>query len=98
LTLEVHPDAELEIFAALDWYAERDAALASSLRAEILTAFEDIEAAPGRFPPYLLGTRRCLLRRFPYCVVYDAASQRAIQVLALAHHSREASYWHERVV
>jgi hypothetical protein len=45
--------------------------------------------SPVAWSPYLHGTRRYLLRRFPFCVVYRKRDH-DIQVVAVAHHMKEA--------
>jgi toxin ParE1/3/4 len=44
---------------------------------------------------HLHGTRKFLLRRFPYAVVYRI-TESAIQVIAVAHGRRRPSYWKSR--
>jgi hypothetical protein len=44
----------------------------------------------------LADTRRVLLRRFPFSVVYAADSDVAL-VIAVAHHSRRPGYWCKRL-
>jgi hypothetical protein len=41
-------------------------------------------------------TRRCLLRRFPYGLIY-ALDQDDILILAVAHTRREPGYWRDRL-
>ncbi len=93
-----HPEAEAELFQALDYYDELDIIqgtnLATDLRRRIDEALDRIEESPHTFPPYLFGTRRCLLRRFPYSVVFDVEPDSL--VLALAHSKRRPGYWKGR--
>ena len=44
---------------------------------------------------HLHGTRKFLLRRFPYGVVYRITKS-AIQVIAVAHGRRRPGYWKSR--
>lgn len=37
-------------------------------------------------------SRRCLLRRFPYSIIYQLAGDE-LRVLAVAHHRRRPGYW-----
>ena len=72
LTLPFHPEAESELFEALDFYDDLDVfqgtRLAADLQGSIDAALDLIGESPQQFPPYLFGTRRCLLRRFPYAL------------------------------
>ena len=45
---------------------------------------------------YLHGTRRYLMRRFPYLVVYRATPDK-LQVIAVAHGKRKPGYWRNRL-
>jgi plasmid stabilization system protein ParE len=90
-----HPEAEQEMFAALDYYGEIDSLLAQDLQARLADALARIEEHPHQFPPYLLGTRRCLLRRFPYTIVFDVTPA-SVLVLAIAHQHQRPGYWSHR--
>lgn len=71
--VEFHPEALSEAEAAADWYRERSPRAADAFLAELDRAIETIAAAPERYPMFLGGTRRFLLRRFPFSVVYRMA-------------------------
>jgi len=60
--------------------------------AELDSALDQIEEAPRQWPPYLGDTRRYLLRRFPFFVVYRE-TKGGIEVLAVAHAHRRPGYW-----
>ena len=88
----VHPEAIAEARAAREWYDARNAGAAETFMAELDLAIERIETAPHSLPPYLGETRRYLLRRFPFFVVFREAEER-VQVLAVAHGRRRPGYW-----
>ncbi|MCC7385831.1 MAG: type II toxin-antitoxin system RelE/ParE family toxin [Deltaproteobacteria bacterium] len=67
---EFHPVAATEVVEAGRTYAKIDRKLGSRFEAQIQRAIERIEAAPERWPAHLHGTRRVLLQRFPYAVIY----------------------------
>uniref|UniRef100_E6Q016 Plasmid stabilization system protein n=1 Tax=mine drainage metagenome TaxID=410659 RepID=E6Q016_9ZZZZ len=60
------------------------------------SAFEAISHEVSASVPYLAGTRRKLLDRYPYFVVFREESE-AIQVIAVAHGRRLPGYWKNRV-
>ena len=91
-----HPEAVLLAQAAFVWYSRRSETAASRFFSELDVALAKIAAEPERWPSYLIGTRRYLLRRFPYIVVYRETSSRMIQVLANAHGRRRPGYWKSR--
>ncbi len=88
----VHPEAIAEARAAREWYQARNPEAADAFMAELDLAIERIEEAPRQWPPYLGKTRRYLLRRFPFFVVFREANDR-VQVLAVAHARRRPGYW-----
>jgi len=95
LPIGLHPDAVAESTAAVRWYRERSDAAAVAFLAEIDRAVALIAEAPDRWPKHAHGTRRFLLRRFPFAVVYRAGTKE-IEVVALAHGRRRPGYWKGR--
>jgi hypothetical protein len=66
-----HPAAFGEAQGAAAWYRERSPQAEAAFLAEIERAVKAISAGPERWPPYLQGSRRYLLHRFPFSVVYS---------------------------
>jgi plasmid stabilization system protein ParE len=93
--VEIHPEALAEAEAAASWYAERDRSASQSFVRELARAKQRIAEAPERWPLHLEGTRRLLLRRFPYGVVYRVSGQ-GVLIVAVAHHRRRPGYWRAR--
>jgi plasmid stabilization system protein ParE len=94
--IELHPEAIAEARDAREWYAERNSAAADAFMAELDIAIDQICDSPDRWAPYLHGTRRYLLKRFPYLVVYRTGADK-IQVIAVAHGKRKPGYWRDRI-
>lgn len=93
--VELHPEAVAEARAARLWYAERDPIAAVQFMDSLDHAMALVIEAPGRWPPYLHGTRRLLLRRFPFAIVFRELTDR-IRVVAVAHQHRRPGYWSAR--
>ena len=93
--VDVHPEAIAEARAAFRWYYDRSETAAEAFLAELDRAIELISEAPMRWPAYLHHTRRFLLRRFPFVVVYREVGE-TIQVIAVAHGRRKPGYWKDR--
>jgi plasmid stabilization system protein ParE len=91
-----HPEAWQEFEAADDWYAERSPDASISFLSAITDAVENIRSAPRRWPAYLYGTRRFVIQRFPFSVVYLDDPDRAL-IVAVAHGKRKPGYWKRRV-
>ena len=77
------------------WYRRADTDVANRFGDALDRAIERIAETPERFPIYLANTRRLLLRRFPYAVIYRLDPGRII-VLAIAHQRRRPGYWQRR--
>ena len=94
--VEFHDEASLEYDAAFDWYLERSPDAAVDFDAEVARALADIASAPLRWAAGPHSTRRYLLRRFPYILIYRER-ERDIQIVAVAHTSRKPGYWKKRL-
>lgn len=95
LPVEVHPSAFEEAQAAYRWYRERNEAVAKAFLAELDRAVQLISDDPMRWSAYLDRTRRFLLRKFPFSVIYHH-SDVAVMILAFAHERRKPGYWKNR--
>jgi plasmid stabilization system protein ParE len=93
--LEYLDEALQEAEAVARWYAERSATAATAFAAEIDEAESDILRLPEAWPAFHHGTRRYLLRRFPFSVVYRVEARR-ILIVAVAHARRRPGYWQSR--
>ena len=96
LRVELHPAAVAEVRAARTWYTERDEGAAAAFMTEIDRAVTLISANPGRWPAHRFGTRRILLRRFPFAVIFRHDPETVI-VFAIAHSRRRPGYWQDRL-
>jgi plasmid stabilization system protein ParE len=90
-----HPEADAEYLAAREWYRARSLQAAFRFESELERVLDLIAANPDTFPKYDDNHRFALLRRFPYCVIYQQRSEN-IDVIAVAHTSRSVGYWHGR--
>ncbi len=96
LDLEYLEEAVVEAATAAEWYATRSATAAAGFEAELAEAESAIHMLPHAWPPYDHGTRRYLLRRYPFGVVYCVERTR-ILIVAVAHGHRRPGYWRDRV-
>jgi plasmid stabilization system protein ParE len=94
--LDIHPDALGEITAAVAWYRARSQSAASNFVGEIDDAISLIAQSPNRWPTGKYGTRRFILHRFPFALVYRTIGAR-VQILAAAHAHRRPGYWRDRL-
>lgn len=94
---ELHEGAAADYDAAFDWYLQRSPDAARAFDAEFDRALDQIVRTPQRWASGPYDTRRFLLRRFPYLVIYRERDPDQVQILAVAHTSRRPNYWRDRV-
>ena len=95
MILALHPAAVAEVQEAHTYYHEKDPTLAEEFLAVLDESLELLTRFPERYPKYDHGTRRMLLKRFPYQLIYQARDER-ILILAVAHSRKKPSYWADR--
>jgi len=91
-----HEGASAEVKAAVAWYQKRSPKAALDFIEELDRAAETIREAPHRWQLGKNNTRRFLLWRFPFSVVYSE-QESVITIWAVAHGSRRPEYWAGRV-
>lgn len=89
-------EAEAELGEAVAWYEERGSGLGLDFEREVKSAIEAIQRSPDRWPIREDGTRRLLIHRFPYIVVYACETDH-VWILAIAHCKRQPGYWKSRL-
>ena len=94
--IDVHPEAIAEARAAAQWYRERSALAADAFLAELDRAVERIAENPEMYSRYVRGTRRYLLQRFPFYLVYREIAGK-LEIVAIAHGRRKPGYWKKRI-
>ena len=93
--ISIHSDAEAEYEAALAWYLARSARAADGFEEAFERALESIAANPQLHPLYDDRHRFCLLRRYPYSLIYRVDGDQ-VRVVAVAHSRRLPGYWSGR--
>lgn len=91
-----HPSASGDLDESIGFYEERQPGLGLDLEHEVLHGMFQIAEAPGRWPRHKHGTRRHLLHRFPFHLIYLEMPE-ALWIVAVAHCSRRPGYWKERM-
>lgn len=95
------PSADLEATEAALWYDQRRLGLGDEFLIELQDALHRIAESPLSHPRSEAYSgahevRRCLLKRFPYLVIYLCRSQQIV-VVAVSHVRRHPLYWLERL-
>lgn len=92
MPVKILDTAKRDILEAHAYYVDQESmALGRSFRAEVKAALHRIEEFPEAWPR-ALGYRRCIIKRFPYCIFYEVESEHIV-VVAVSHHKRRPGYW-----
>jgi plasmid stabilization system protein ParE len=91
-----HPEANAELNEAVDYYNNCQPNLGSDFAREVHTAIQNILAYPEAWTLLSKRTRRCLVHRFPYGVIYQITGG-AILIIAVMQLNRKPGYWRDRV-
>lgn len=94
--LDIHPAALEEYKSALAWYLERNETAAAKFVEEIEYAVGLVIQSPQRWPDGQSSTRKFVLQRFPFAIIYRE-KETEIQILAIAHGHRRPGYWKDRL-
>lgn len=90
-----HPEARTDFREAIASYRNRSTSVATEFRVEVSDKIRRIAEAPYRWPKYLHGTRRFVLDRFPFSIIY-LDDPDAVIIIAVAHSKRKPGYWKDR--
>lgn len=94
-SIELLPDAEIDIEDAVIWYNDISESLKSDFLQQLRIAVLAIQAKPLLYQKIKEGCRKLNLARFPYKVIYRVEQER-ILVIAVAHHKRSNKHWISR--
>jgi plasmid stabilization system protein ParE len=95
-TFELDDFAEEEFYNIVDYYKQFDQELSADFIQEFDQAVQQLIAFPKAGNPYLHQTRRVILSRFPYAIVYKIY-EKNIVAHAVMHMRRKPDYWQERL-
>jgi toxin ParE1/3/4 len=89
------PAAESDYQAALAWYRSRTEQAADNFEAAVDQAVQQIADNPELYGLVDDRHRRCLLRKYPYSLVYRVEPS-GVVVIAVAHSRRSSAFWQGR--
>lgn len=91
-----HPEARTDFRQAIAWYRSRSPGVATEFRAEVSENIRAISEAPQCWPKHIYGTRRFVLDRFPFSIIY-LDDPDVVIIIAVAHSKRRPGYWKSRL-
>ena len=96
LTLDFHPEAEIELDEAIEWYEELREGLGFKFFEEYLAIKDIILANPQIYPLEFEEVRKATFKKFPYILLYFVWDE-LIYVVAIFHSSQDPETWKRRV-
>jgi plasmid stabilization system protein ParE len=93
---EFHPEALAEYEEAAHYYACCQEGLESRFMASVEAAVRKIADAPDRWRVLEQDVRRCLIKVFPYAILYTIEADYVL-IIAVMHCHGEPGYWRRRL-
>ena len=91
-----HPDAAEEFAEGVRFYKKRERNLGKRFSREVRVTIQKIVETPKHWRVLEEDVRRCLVRVFPYLVLYTIEPD-FILIIAVMHGKREPGYWKHRL-
>lgn len=91
-----HPEASLDLVESLQYYEACEQGLGERFMAHVDAAVARVAAGPQLCRRFEREFRRARIEVFPFSVIFRERPG-TIQILALAHSSRDPGYWQHRV-
>jgi plasmid stabilization system protein ParE len=92
---DFRPAASAEVDEAYLWYENQRQGLGEEFLFAVQNAVDSVLENPEMYPVVRRDTRRVLLNRFPYSLLYRLVHERVV-VVACFHAKRDPQRWHSR--
>lgn len=90
-----HPRADEEFNEAVQYYEECQPGLGLEFAKEIYASIGRVAEYPNAWSEMSKNTRRCLVNRFPFGVIFQIKSGK-LRIMAIANLHRRPGYWKDR--
>lgn len=84
--------AQIEFQDAIDYYNEQSSGLGQKFAEEVKKAIKRITRFVNSYTKFSENTRRSLLKRFPYGIIYSYDNEEVL-IIAIMHLHRKPGYW-----
>jgi hypothetical protein len=91
-----HEDAEAEFDSAIDYYEQSKPGLGFEFAEEVYATIARINEYSEAWPVMSQNTRRCLINRFPFGIIYQVKDN-TLRIIAVANLHRRPGYWRKRI-
>jgi mRNA-degrading endonuclease RelE of RelBE toxin-antitoxin system len=95
LIYSFHPEAEKELNEAIEYYNKCKNGLGFEFTEEVYLAIQEIISFPKAWTNMSANTRRCLLKRFPYGIIYNI-DKAQLFIIAVMQLNKKPDYWTKR--
>jgi len=92
----ITPEAETDLANAYSWYEEKKPGLGHNFIQQVGAAMEFIKKHPGACPVEYKCTRKFLIKKFPYKIVYLEEKDQIV-ILAVLHGMRNPAHMKCRI-
>jgi hypothetical protein len=95
ISVKFHEAAEKEMVLAAGYYEYQQVDLGRRFLAAIQDSINRIVINPELYNPILPDVRRCLVKTFPFGIIFKH-KQNHVFIVAIMHLHRDPDYWKER--
>lgn len=95
--IKFFPEAADEYRHSKEWYNIQDENLGDLFEKEIERGLNFIINFPTFWAKYYRATRRFILRKFPYSIIYKFSEKEGVVIVAVMHHKQKPKYWSKRI-
>ena len=92
----IRPETEIDLKDAFSWYEDKRKGLGYDFLLQVDAGLRFIERNPKIFPDEYKETRKHLIKRFPYKIIYLVEKEKII-VLAVIHGKRSPNLIKKRI-
>lgn len=96
MQIEFIEPAIIELDDAIEYYELQLTGLGNKFLSDLLETIELISKFPQLFTQNSEHTRKAVLKKFPYYLIYSIFNNR-IYIIAVAHQNRAPEYWIDRI-
>jgi len=91
-----HPQADDEFDQAVRYYENCQSGLGLEFAEEVYATVARISEYPEAWSPMSKNTRRCLVNRFPFGLIFQIKPD-ILRIVAVANLHRRPGYWKDRI-
>jgi hypothetical protein len=88
--------AQLELDESFEYYEIQHSKLGYRFVNEVKNAIDRISYFPFAWQQITINTRRCLVKTFPYGIIYQILDD-TILIIAIANLHQKPNYWKDRI-